>query len=124
MSHRDRVIESQGAGELGPDGQDRRRGARASATSAAPPSTEAPRAHVDLLTVSEAAEMLRVSVGTIRNWIAAGSVPYIQLPPVGQRKQYRIPLQGLLGSLEGNYDLRGELQQQNARMRAANLSED
>lgn len=68
--------------------------------------------------------MLRVSVGTIRNWIAAGSVPYIQLPPVGQRKQYRIPLQGLLGSLEGNYDLRGELQQQNARMRAANLSED
>jgi len=74
--------------------------------------------------VSEAAELLRVSVGTIRNWIAAGSIPYVQLPPVGDRKQYRIPLQGLLGSLEGNYDLRGALQEQNARMRDAKLSED
>ena len=84
----------------------------------------APAVHVDLLTVSEAAEMLRVSDGTIRNWIAAGSIPYIQLPPVGQRRQYRIPLQGLLGSLEGNYDLREALQEQNARMREANLTED
>jgi excisionase family DNA binding protein len=84
----------------------------------------APAAHVDLLTVSEAAQMLRVSDGTIRNWITAGSIPYIQLPPVGQRKQYRIPLQGLLGSLEGNYDLRGALREQNARMRDAGLSED
>ena len=79
---------------------------------------------VELLTVSEAAELLRVSDGTIRNWITAGSIPYIQLPPVGQRKQYRIPLQGLLGSLEGNYDLRGALQDQNARMHGAALSED
>jgi excisionase family DNA binding protein len=87
-------------------------------------SVVAPRPQVDLLTVSEAAELLRVSVGTIRNWIAAGSIPYVQLPPVGERKQYRIPLQGLLGSLEGNYDLRGALQEQNARMRDAKLSED
>jgi excisionase family DNA binding protein len=93
-------------------------GTRQSAADAPPP------VHVDLLTVSEAAQMLRVSDGTIRNWIAAGSIPYIQLPPVGQRKQYRIPLQGLLSSLEGNYDLRDGLQQQNARMREANLSED
>ncbi len=83
-----------------------------------------PAVHVDLLTVSEAADMLRVSDGTIRNWIAAGSIPYIQLPPVGPRKQYRIPLQGLLGSLQGNYDLRDALQEQNARMREANHSED
>jgi excisionase family DNA binding protein len=82
------------------------------------------RPQIDLLTVSEAAELLRVSVGTIRNWIGAGSIPYVQLPPVGQRKQYRIPFQGLLGSLEGNYDLRGALQEQNARMRDAKLSED
>jgi excisionase family DNA binding protein len=95
---------------------------RASATM--PSSLDAPRPQVDLLTVSEAAELLRVSVGTIRNWIEAGSIPYIQLPPVGTRKQYRIPLQGLLGSLEGNYDLRGALQEQNARMREAKLSED
>lgn len=88
-------------------------------------STEGPRpAHVDLLTVAEAAGMLRVSEATIRNWIGARQIPYIQLPPSGQRKQYRIPLEGLLASLDGNYDLRGALQEQNARMREANLSED
>jgi excisionase family DNA binding protein len=93
--------------------------------SPARPGTDVPRAaHVDLLTVAEAAALLRVSDATIRNWVAAESIPYIQLPPAGQRKQYRIPLQGLLGSLEGNYDLRGALQEQNARMREANLSED
>ena len=81
-----------------------------------------PSANVDLLTVSEAAEMLRVSDGTIRNWIAADSIPYIQLPPVGPRKQYRIPLQGLLSSLDGNYDLRSALQEQNAKARSASLS--
>jgi excisionase family DNA binding protein len=101
-------------------------GRAASETSPARRSTmdAPPTAHVDLLTVSEAAEMLRVSDGTIRNWITAGSIPYIRLPPVGQRKQYRIPLHGLLGSLEGNYDLRGALQEQNARMRDAGLTED
>lgn len=88
------------------------------------PGTDDPRAHIDLLTVPEAAALLRVSDATIRNWIAAESIPYIQLPPAGTRKQYRIPLQGLLGSLEGNYDLRGALQEQNARMREAKLAED
>jgi excisionase family DNA binding protein len=83
-----------------------------------------PTSQLDLLTVSEAAQILRVSEGTIRNWIGAGTIPYVQLPPVGQRKQYRIPLQPLLGSLDGNYDLRGALQEQNARMREANLTED
>lgn len=89
-----------------------------------PPTSVADAAQVALLTVAEAAEMLRVSDGTIRNWIAARSIPFIQLPPVGKRRQFRIPLQGLLGSLEGNYDLRAALQEQNARMREANLSED
>jgi excisionase family DNA binding protein len=112
VPHRDRVISQ--AGRAASKARTPRR-----STLDAPPA-----AHVDLLTVSEAAEMLRVSDGTIRNWITAGSIPYIRLPPVGQRKQYRIPLQGLLGSLEGNYDLRGALQEQNARVRAARLSED
>ena len=80
---------------------------------------------VDLLTVSEAGKMLRVSDATIRNWIEADSIPYVKLPgPAGSRKQYRIPLQGLLSALEGTYDLRDALAGQNARMRAANLPED
>jgi excisionase family DNA binding protein len=113
VPHRDRVISQPGRAASRAPRAPRR------STLDAPPA-----AHVDLLTVSEAAEMLRVSDGTIRNWITAGSIPYIQLPPVGQRKQYRIPLQGLLGSLEGNYDLRGALREQNERMRDAGLSED
>jgi excisionase family DNA binding protein len=89
------------------------------------PGTDALRAaQLDLLTVAEAAALLRVSDAAIRSWVAAESIPYIQLPPVGRRRQYRIPLQGLLGSLEGSYDLRGALQEQNARMREADLSED
>jgi excisionase family DNA binding protein len=98
---------------------------QAKTNGSAAPSVHAPgESYVDLLTVAEAAALLRVSDATIRNWIAAGSIPYIQLPPVGQRKQHRIPLQGLLASLEGNYDLRGALREQNARMRQADFSED
>lgn len=86
---------------------------------------DAPRAaHVDLLTVAQAAALLRVSDAAIRDWIAADRIPYIQLRPAGRRDQYRIPLQGLLGSLEGTFDLRGALQEQNARMREADLTED
>jgi len=80
---------------------------------------------VDLLTVSEAGKMLRVSDATVRNWIEGDCIPYVKLPsPAGSRKQYRIPLQGLLSALEGTYDLRGALTEQNARMRAADLPED
>lgn len=79
----------------------------------------------DLLTVPEAGRILRVSDATIRNWIGAGSIPYVELPSTGPaRKQYRIPLQGLLNSLEGTYNLKDALIEQNARMRAANLPED
>jgi excisionase family DNA binding protein len=92
--------------------------------SAAPPAHAPEEAYVDLLTVAEAAAMLRVSEAAIRNWIATDSIPYIRLPPVGQRQHHRIPLQGLLASLEGNYDLRGALREQNARMRQADLPED
>jgi excisionase family DNA binding protein len=98
---------------------------QAKANGSAAPSGPAPRAaSVDLLTVAEAAAMLRVSERTIRDWITAGSIPYIQLPPVRQREQYRIPLQGLLASLDGKYDLRDALREQNARMRQADVSED
>jgi excisionase family DNA binding protein len=79
--------------------------------------------HVDLLTVPEAGRLLRVSDATVRNWIEADSIPYVKLPGSG-RKQYRIPLQGLLSSLEGSYDLREALTNQYSAMVAAGLPED
>jgi excisionase family DNA binding protein len=62
-----------------------------------------------LLSVDEAAELLAVSSSTIHNWIRDESIPYIKLPGGSERTRYRIPLQGLLNSLSGNYDLGGEL---------------
>lgn len=59
-----------------------------------------------LLTTTEAAELLRVSGRTVLNWIERDAIPYVTLPQAGDaRKQYRIPLYGLLSSLEGTYDL-------------------
>jgi excisionase family DNA binding protein len=61
-----------------------------------------------LITVEEAAELLAVSASTIRNWIKRDTIPYIELPKKSAgntRGQYRIPLQGLLNTLSGNYDL-------------------
>jgi excisionase family DNA binding protein len=67
-----------------------------------------------LLTTAEAAELLKVSPRTILNWIGADTIPYVQLPSTGDRNEYRIPLQGLLSSLSGNYDLAGELRKLDA----------
>lgn len=58
-----------------------------------------------LLTVSQAAELLKVSDRTIRRWIETEKVPYLKLPSGG----YRIPQASLLASLSGNYDLAGEI---------------
>jgi excisionase family DNA binding protein len=63
-----------------------------------------------LITTSEAAEMLRVSPRTVLNWIERGAIPYIGLPPAGNKREYRIPLHGLLNSLTGNYDLATQLE--------------
>lgn len=62
-----------------------------------------------LLTTSEAAEMLRVSSRTVLNWIERDAIPYIALPTAGSKREYRIPLLGLLNSLSGNYDLSTQL---------------
>jgi excisionase family DNA binding protein len=71
-------------------------------------STEAPSR---LLTTTEAAEFLRVNRRTVVNWIERGVVPYVELPGrSGGRHRYRIPLEGLLDSLGGNYDLTAELE--------------
>jgi excisionase family DNA binding protein len=66
-----------------------------------------------LISVEEAATLLSVTDTTIRNWIKQDAIPYIELPggEARQRKQYRIPLQGLLNTLAGNYDLAADLRQ-------------
>jgi excisionase family DNA binding protein len=63
-----------------------------------------------LITVTQAAELLAVDRQTVRNWIDRKLVPYIVLPhEEGGRQEYRIPLQGLLTSLTGTYDLSQDL---------------
>lgn len=47
--------------------------------------------NMDLLTVNEAAEILRVHPKTIRNWMKEGSIDYVLLGPAGgNKKSYRI----------------------------------
>jgi excisionase family DNA binding protein len=75
-------------------------------------------ARPQLLTVAQAASLLNVNDRTVRRWISAESIPYLQLPS----GEYRIPLGALLSSLRGNYDLAGELQQ--LERRYADLSEE
>jgi excisionase family DNA binding protein len=62
------------------------------------------RSEAQLITVQEAAELLRVDPTTVTNWIKHGLVPYIELPS-NERKTYRLPLNALIQSLAGNYDL-------------------
>ncbi len=64
-----------------------------------------------LLTVSQAASLLRVSDRTIRRWIKAEQIPFLRLPS----GEYRIPQGALLASLRGTYDLAGELEQLEAK---------
>jgi len=59
-----------------------------------------------LITTQQAAELLQVTPHTVTNWIKEGLVPYIELPSGdGKKKTYRLPLNALLQSLSGNYDL-------------------
>jgi excisionase family DNA binding protein len=64
-----------------------------------------------LLTVSEAAALLNVNERTVRRWIDAESIPYLELPG----GSYRIPQGALLASLRGNYDLGAELRELDER---------
>lgn len=67
---------------------------------------------VQLITAAEAAELLHVHVRTIHAWIGEGTIPYVELPrsSAKSKSSYRIPLQGLLNSLSGNYDLAAEVE--------------
>jgi excisionase family DNA binding protein len=62
-----------------------------------------------LLKVTEVARLLAVKPRTVQNWIDHDRIPYLRLPG----GDYRIPLQGLLSSLEGTYDLAAALKEQN-----------
>jgi excisionase family DNA binding protein len=64
-----------------------------------------------LLTLPQAAALLNVSDRTIRRWLKADKIPYVQLPG----GDYRIPQGALLASLRGNYDLAAELEALEAR---------
>jgi len=71
-----------------------------------------------LLTVAQAASLLKVSDRTIRRWIEAEKVPYLKLPSGG----YRIPQASLLASLRGTYDLASEIAALDERF--ADVTED
>ncbi len=63
-----------------------------------------------LLKAQDAADLLNVDIRTIHSWIEQGRIPYIELPGPRKRPSYRIPLQGLLSSLSGTYDLAGDIE--------------
>jgi len=76
------------------------------------------------MSVPQAAKFLDVSPRTVHNWIKKGHVPYVELPGgVNGRHQYRIPVQGLLESLSGSYDVGAHLAEQTARLREARRSQ-
>lgn len=52
----------------------------------------------ELLTVAETAKLLSTGDQSVRNWMSEGLIPYVKLPS----GQYRIPLRGLLETMEGS----------------------
>jgi excisionase family DNA binding protein len=66
------------------------------------------RLDAELLTVTEVAELLKVSARTVHQWIEKESIPFVTLPTGGTKPSYRVPLQGLLGSLSGTYDFEAD----------------
>ena len=83
-----------------------------------------PRLVPRLITTAEAAALLRVSSRTVLNWIESDTIPYVQLPSAGTRRDYRIPVAALLRSLSGNYDLATDLQALDQRTREAGVRDE
>ena len=79
------------------------------------------RSAPQLLSTSEAAQLLSVSSRTITNWINDDLIPYVTLPG----GTHRIPQQALLRSLGGNYKLAEEVQvaQEDERSEAESRAE-
>ncbi len=64
---------------------------------------------LDLMTVPEAAEQLRVDDSTIRRWIKEGKITVVVLPHVNARQAYRIKretLENFAQDYRSNYDKR------------------
>ena len=72
-----------------------------------------------LCTTREAAALLHVSPRTVTNWVRAGRVPFVRLPG----GEYRLPLEGLLDSLSGTFDLKAELDALDAGAEARRTAE-
>lgn len=62
-----------------------------------PPDDEAPP---EIISLAEAAQLLKVSFATARRWAAAGKLPGLVLPKVGH--QWRVNRQRLYDYLDGN----------------------
>src|SRR5438105_807028 len=77
-----------------------------------------------LITPDEAAGLLGVSTSTVRGWIKRGSIPYLKLPGTEERSTYRIPLDGLISSLSGNYDLAAAIRAADEKVGEAQLTAD
>lgn len=86
--------------------------------------TTLPRLSPRLVTTKEAADLLHVSPRTIVKWIDNDAIPYLRLPQVGKRQEYRIPLAALLKSLGGNYDLAAELRALDAASLEAGITDE
>lgn len=69
----------------------------------------------DLLTAPEVARLLRVAQSTVRKWIAAGSVPFVELPG----GDYRIPRMELVRRLRSNVGVVKVLDQIEAKLLVA-----
>lgn len=67
------------------------------------------RLRSQLIKTQDAANLLGVDVRTINKWIKEERIPFVELPRSGMRRNFRIPLQGLLNSLSGTYDLSAEI---------------
>jgi excisionase family DNA binding protein len=82
-----------------------------------------PRLSPKLLTTSEAARLARVAPRTVVKWIEADAIPYLVLPQVGKRKEYRIPMDAFLRSFGGTYDLAADVRALDEITAEANLTE-
>lgn len=77
-----------------------------------------------LITTKEAADLLRVNPRTVLNWIREDRIPYVELPGGGARREYRIPLDALLSSLAGTFNLAEAIRDWDQRAAAEGITDE